>query len=78
MIKGIDHLCLFSFSEVGTSLPEYLSRVQAERKKPQPFILTLGTRLLPSQIFLVIEGVAIEHPTLLKTVDACFKAFLCV
>ncbi|KAJ8018120.1 hypothetical protein HOLleu_44066 [Holothuria leucospilota] len=60
---------------VGTNLPEYLSRVQAERKKPQPFILILGTRVLPSQIFLVIEGVAIEHPTLLKTVDACFKAF---
>ncbi|XP_064635515.1 uncharacterized protein LOC135492800 isoform X2 [Lineus longissimus] len=41
----------------------------------QPFVLALGDRTSPTQAFLIIEKNALEYPTLLKAVDACFKAF---
>ena len=35
----------------------------------------LGEEQKSSQAFVVIGGVALEHPSLLGAVDGCFKAF---
>ncbi|XP_038063262.1 uncharacterized protein LOC119733962 [Patiria miniata] len=57
------------------NVDNYLDSINAE-KRPQPFILALYTteRLSPSQVFLVVERRAIPYPSLIKTVDAAFKA----
>ncbi|XP_064624766.1 uncharacterized protein LOC135486147 isoform X2 [Lineus longissimus] len=39
----------------------------------QPFVLALGDRTSPTQAFLIIEKNALEYPTLLKAVEACFR-----
>ncbi|KAJ8048391.1 hypothetical protein HOLleu_00682 [Holothuria leucospilota] len=57
-------------------IPHYLQEIQADGNKRQPFLLLLGLRLSPSQVFLIIHGLAVEQPTLFKAIDACFKAFM--
>lgn len=61
--------------QVGTNIPDYLQTVQNGGIKRQPYILMLGTRLNPSQFFVIIEGLALEQTSLLKAMDACFSAF---
>jgi hypothetical protein len=45
-------------------------------ERPQPFVLALvgKNKLLPSQVFTVMERRAIEEPSLLKGIDMAFKA----
>lgn len=40
-----------------------------------PHVLLLGQGHECSQAFTVINGTALEHPSVLSAVDACFKAF---
>lgn len=58
--------------QLGTNIPEY---VRAKRDQNQPHILILGNRKEPTQSFVIIEEHAIQQPSLLHAVDACFKAF---
>ena len=44
-------------------------------KSCTPYVLMLGEEQKSSQAFVVIGGVALEHPSLLGAVDGCFKAF---
>ena len=50
---------------------EYLATASTE----YPYVLMLGEEHQCSQAFVVISGVALEHPSLLGAVDGCFKAF---
>ena len=61
---------LFSF-QPGTNMVGYLATV----KSCTPYVLMLGEEQKSSQAFVVIGGVALEHPSLLGAVDGCFKAF---
>ncbi|XP_063039821.1 uncharacterized protein LOC134435017 isoform X2 [Engraulis encrasicolus] len=56
---------------VGTNLAEYLSQTKTE----YPFVLMLGDSHQCSQAFVIINGAALEHPSLLSAIDTCFKAF---
>lgn len=58
------------FLQVGTNLAEYLTKAPTE----YPFVLMLGDGHQCSQAFVVINGTALEHPSL-GAVDVCFKAF---
>ncbi|KAJ8049921.1 hypothetical protein HOLleu_02887 [Holothuria leucospilota] len=49
--------------------------LQHGRKKVQPFILMLEKRCSPSQVFVIVDGLAIKASTLLKGVDICCKSF---
>lgn len=51
-------------------MPKYLE----ETENKLPFILVIGDRALPHQVFVVAEGRGLELPSLLKAVDV--KAFL--
>ncbi|XP_064635514.1 uncharacterized protein LOC135492800 isoform X1 [Lineus longissimus] len=61
------------FKQVTTNIPSFLQDLPSGAV--QPFVLALGDRTSPTQAFLIIEKNALEYPTLLKAVDACFKAF---
>ena len=53
---------------------EYL--YEAKMTKPYPYVLSRrNDEEHTSQAFLIIDGQALEHSTLLQAVDACFKAF---
>lgn len=52
-------------------MPKYLEEVT----NTQPYILVLGSLLEPSQFFVIVERKALQQASLLKAVDACFKAF---
>lgn len=67
-----NRICLApSHLQVGTNMAEYLSTAKAEC----PFVLMLGEDHQCSQAFVIINGTALEHPTLLGAVDGCLKAF---
>ena len=53
----------------GTDMEFYASTLDM----PQPFILILGCRMKPLQIFVMVERRAVEFSTLTKAVDYCFK-----
>ena len=53
----------------GTHMEFYASTLDM----PQPFILILGCRMKPLQIFVMVERRAVEFSTLTKAVDYCFK-----
>lgn len=61
----------FSYHQIGTNIPAYLENV----KNKQPFVLVLGARVKPEQVFVIIEREAIPQDSLLKAVDLCFKCF---
>ena len=61
---------LFSF-QTGTNIVQYL----ASTSSCTPHVLMLGEEHRCSQAFVVINGMASEHPSLLGAVDGCFKAF---
>lgn len=50
---------------------QYLSTATTE----YPYVLMLGDRHECSQAYLIINGAALEHPSLLGAVDGCLKAF---
>lgn len=52
-------------------MPKYLE----EAHNHTPFVLIIGDRDDPHQVFVVAEGQALEQPNLLKAVDVCFKLF---
>ena len=57
----------------GTDLNYFLSNID-KGSRPQPFILLLGgSRLRPSQVFVIRERIATEMETLTKAVDYTFK-----
>lgn len=68
------HSPSFFFPQPGTNMVEYLNEAKASR--PYPYILTLGNDFQhTSQVFVIIDGLALEHETLLQAMDVCFKAF---
>ena len=52
-------------------MPKYLEEI----KNTQPYVLVLGSLMHPLQFFLIMESKAVEQTSLLKAIDACFKAF---
>lgn len=40
---------------------------------PQPYILAIGSRLNPLQVFVIVERRAVGFETMTKAVDYCFK-----
>lgn len=52
-------------------MPKYLEDVT----NSQPYVLVLGTLEEPQQMFSIVERKAIEHSSLTKCVDVCFKLF---
>ena len=63
----------FSLSlQVGTNIAEYLTK---RTSTEVPHVLLLEDRHQFSQAFVIVHGHALEHPSLLGAVDACFKAF---
>ena len=65
---------MFHF-QVGTNLPDYLHGLEKDGGRKQPFVLLLGDKLSPSQVFVIIERTALLQNSVLSAVDACFKAF---
>ncbi|KAF1372109.1 hypothetical protein PFLUV_G00261510 [Perca fluviatilis] len=57
---------------VGTNIAEYLTK---RTSTEVPHVLLLEDRHQFSQAFVIVHGHALEHPSLLGAVDACFKAF---
>ena len=54
---------------------EYLNKVRVS--KSYPYILTLGNNCQhATQVFVIINGLALGLETLLQAVDVCVKAFL--
>ena len=51
-------------------MPKYL-----EEAPRFPFVLAIGNRSNPTQVFVIIEGKGLEQPNLVKAVDVCFKIF---
>lgn len=51
-------------------MPKYL-----EEAPRCPFVLAIGNRCNPSQVFAIVEGQGLELPNLTKAVDVCFKLF---
>ena len=57
----------------GTNLNLFLNSIDRSAR-PQPFILMIGgSRLRPSQVFVILERAATEMETLTKAVDYTFK-----
>ena len=49
---------------------------EAKKSRPEPYFLTLGNYSEQlSQVFVIIDGQALEQEKLLQTIDVCFKAF---
>jgi hypothetical protein len=46
-----------------------------EEASRSPFILAIGARESPNQVFVVVDGQGLEQPSLVKAVDVCFKLF---
>lgn len=61
--------------QVGTNLPQFLSKLEDDKERKQPFVLLLGEPLSPSQQFLIVERLAIPQSSVIGAVDACFKSF---
>ncbi|CAB4019527.1 Hypothetical predicted protein, partial [Paramuricea clavata] len=55
---------------IGTNMPKLL-----EEASRSPFILAIGARESPNQVFVVVDGQGLEQPSLVKAVDVCFKLF---
>lgn len=55
--------------QIGTNMADYLTRHQ---RVEHPYVLKLGDC---TQAYLIINGRALEHGTLLSAVSECFKAF---
>lgn len=49
---------------------EYLSRAAID----SPYVVMLGEERQCSQAFVILNGIALEQPSLLGSVDLCFKA----
>ncbi|XP_027886405.1 uncharacterized protein LOC114152659 isoform X2 [Xiphophorus couchianus] len=56
---------------IGTNMVEYLGSTATEHSR----VLMIGDRYCCSQAFVVINGTALEYPSLLGAVDGCFKSF---
>ncbi|XP_033624674.1 uncharacterized protein LOC117288083 [Asterias rubens] len=56
----------------GTDMAFYLKSVDRETH-PQPFLLVIGSRINPLQIFVIVERQALQFNTMTKAVDYCFK-----
>ena len=65
----------FSFSQISTNLPNYLSSSTIGAQRTQPFVLILGERGNPSQVYLVFERRTYPFKTVIKAIDVCFKIF---
>ena len=61
----------FLYFQIGTNMPKYLEEI----KNTQPYVLVLGSLMHPLHFFLIVERKAVEQTSLLKAIDACFKAF---
>ena len=57
-------------------MPSYLDGISSTAT-PQPFILCLyaDQKLVPSQVFVIIERRAVSVETLVAAVDLCYKSF---
>ena len=67
--------CLFFFSFFFFSLEQTWYLAAANSCTEYLCVLVLGEEHQCSQAFVVISGIALEHPSLLGAVDGCFKAF---
>lgn len=56
-------------------MPQFLSKLEDDKERKQPFVLLLGELLSPSQIFFIVERLAIPQSSVIGAVDACFKSF---
>ncbi|KAL0962656.1 hypothetical protein UPYG_G00343450 [Umbra pygmaea] len=56
---------------IATNMAEYLMKSTTEH----PYVLMLGEGHQCSQAFVIVNGAALEQPSLLAAVDVCFKAF---
>ena len=43
--------------------------------RPEPFILIIGERKAPHQVFAIVQGKALQQVSLIKAVDVTFKLF---
>ncbi|PIK33319.1 hypothetical protein BSL78_29864, partial [Apostichopus japonicus] len=63
--------CFIQVEKIGTNIPSFLEKVD----QPQPFVLALGRREQPEQVFCIVERRALPCQGLLQGVDLCFKLF---
>ncbi|XP_041463557.1 uncharacterized protein LOC121414444 isoform X2 [Lytechinus variegatus] len=54
------------------NIEEYLKSIDGQQC-PQPFVMARGSKLKPSQTYVIIERHAIETPSLLAAVDLAYK-----
>ncbi|XP_070400391.1 myeloid-associated differentiation marker homolog isoform X2 [Nothobranchius furzeri] len=57
--------------ETGTNMVEYLTGATTD----DPHVLMIGEDHRCSQAFVILNGTAMEYPSLLGAVDGCFKTF---
>ncbi|PRD35288.1 UNVERIFIED_CONTAM: hypothetical protein NCL1_11989 [Trichonephila clavipes] len=70
--QTLDHF--IQFIPVGEGIDKFMKDdrlLGGERR--QPFVLAIGEKCRPQQIFLIFEDNCIEVNTILKAVDLCFK-----
>ncbi|XP_041455671.1 uncharacterized protein LOC121408315 [Lytechinus variegatus] len=54
------------------NIEEYLKSIDGQQRT-QPFVMARGSKLKPSQTYVIIERHAIETPSLLAAVDLAYK-----
>ena len=54
-------------------MPSYLKEID-EVKRPQPYVLVLGSALEVASSFVIIEKNALPQASLLESIDVCYKA----
>lgn len=54
-------------------IDQYVKTLKAT-ETPQPFVVCRGSRITPSQTYVIIERNALPQQSLMKAIDVCFKA----
>ncbi|XP_071845967.1 uncharacterized protein [Apostichopus japonicus] len=54
-------------------IDQYVKTLKAT-ETPQLFVMCRGSRITPSQTYIIIEGNALPQQSLMKAIDVCFKA----
>ncbi|XP_071831603.1 uncharacterized protein [Apostichopus japonicus] len=54
-------------------IDQYVKTLKAT-ETPQPFVVCRGSRITPSQTYVIIERNALPQQSLMKAIDLCFKA----
>ncbi|XP_071831685.1 uncharacterized protein [Apostichopus japonicus] len=54
-------------------IDQYVKTLKAT-DTPQPFVVCRGSRITPSQTYVIIERNALPQQSLMKAIDVCFKA----